>query len=202
MSQGLIVDATGTYNGVLNNIANSNGKIGQSLLFDGVAGYISFAAPSYTAYTTTTWIKLHTSPTNSICIMTNRFNTNLPSIEVSVNNSLVLTTTATNAYISPTIIFTNTAVSALTLNTWYHVATSYDGTTSKIYINGILNNTVTVVPSVTTTVQPNTYQFHIGCSQVIGGTGNQFMDGEIDDFRYYNRALYDAEVKQLYLEAY
>lgn len=40
-----------------------------------------------------------------------------------------------------------TANNAISLNTWTHLAVSYDGTTVRLYVNGVLDNSGTVTPS-------------------------------------------------------
>ena len=76
-------------------------------------------------------------------------------------------------------------------NTWYHVLTTFDGTTAKLYVNGVSEGTpVTCSPGLTST------QGRIGnyttCSF------NQCGSSVIDDVRVWDRDLSIAEIKQLY----
>jgi hypothetical protein len=81
---------------------------------------------------------------------------------------------------------------SLQTNTWYHVAAKDDGTTAKIYINGVENNSFTI-----TTIIPGPSS----SSPIIGAfntVGNAHFDGYIDDVRIYSTALSDKDVKDLY----
>jgi hypothetical protein len=80
-------------------------------------------------------------------------------------------------------------------NQWHHVAATYDGRTAKIYLDGILRNTVNA--SGTIHYAYNNYVM-LG---VDAGTGDQpdpqcngYMKGGLDEVRIYNRALTYGEV--------
>jgi Concanavalin A-like lectin/glucanases superfamily len=81
------------------------------------------------------------------------------------------------------------ATGTVGLNQWYHVVGTWDGTTQTIYINGV-GNSQALSGVFTTTATA----FRIGTLN----SANRFFDGKIDDVHVYNRALSDAEVKQLY----
>jgi len=71
--------------------------------------------------------------------------------------------------------------------TWYHIAGSWDGTTLSVYVNGILENTVSVsglMPSVPTTLK-------IG-----GGLDNntEFFNGQITGVRIWNVTRTQTEI--------
>jgi beta-lactam-binding protein with PASTA domain len=78
--------------------------------------------------------------------------------------------------------------SALPLNTWTHVATTYDGTTERIYVNGVLVATRAQTGGIAVGDQPLR----------IGGNGSfaggEFFQGLIDEVRVYNRAKTAAEI--------
>ena len=82
---------------------------------------------------------------------------------------------------------------AKALNTWHHVAVTYDGTTKRIYVNGTLENSLTYAKSLKYT---NPLYLDIG-SFVLYLVGNYFT-GSIDDVRIYNRALSAAEIRAIY----
>ena len=77
--------------------------------------------------------------------------------------------------------------------TWMHVAATYDRTTLKIYVNGVLNATLVS----TTAIPVNNLPFVIGGPS--DGAAARVFPGAIDDARLYNRALTDAEIAALVL---
>ena len=87
------------------------------------------------------------------------------------------TSSWTTHLISPTACLTDT---------WYHFAVSYDGTTLKLFIDGIMvTSLVTATPSQTSTT--STSGFYIGRnfqSPSTGGTYNWNFNGAITDFRF------------------
>jgi hypothetical protein len=80
---------------------------------------------------------------------------------------------------------------------WHHVAVAIDGATSEmqLYVDGA------VVASGPTSVLPadlgNTTQNWIGRSQYAEQYGDPYLDGSVDDFRIYNRALSGPEIRCL-----
>lgn len=80
---------------------------------------------------------------------------------------------------------------SINLNEWVHVVASYDGSNSKIYVNGVLNASA----SDTTDTSYDSVDLYIGTRA--GGNTNIF-NGKIDDVRIYNKALSASEVAALY----
>jgi len=78
------------------------------------------------------------------------------------------------------------------LNTWTHIAATFNGTNMSIYVNGVLNGTIAA--GTLKYVAGNTDTF-IGST---GGGTSQFFDGRIDDVRMYNRSLSSAQVLALF----
>jgi hypothetical protein len=76
---------------------------------------------------------------------------------------------------------------ALPLNTWSHLAATYDRTTLRLYVNGT---------QVGSKQQANPIQTSTG-SLTFGGDAiyGQFFAGRIDEVRVYNRALTAAEIQ-------
>jgi len=79
---------------------------------------------------------------------------------------------------------------ALSLNQWYHVVCTYDGSIQKIYVNGILQNSSS---------WSNTFTITTGIT--IGKdfeSDIQYFKGTIDEVAIYNRALTAGEIQQHY----
>jgi hypothetical protein len=74
---------------------------------------------------------------------------------------------------------------------WYHYVFSYDGTTSKIYRDGVLVGTSTIAVNTLN----NNNLFRLGLSET-GATG--LFNGIIDELEIYNRALTNQEAASLF----
>src|SRR5262249_28123429 len=76
---------------------------------------------------------------------------------------------------------------ALPLNTWSHIATTYDGTTIRLYVNGALVRSRSAAGTIMTTTNP----LRIGGNAI----RSEWFDGRIDEVRIYNRALSGGEIQ-------
>ena len=77
--------------------------------------------------------------------------------------------------------------SALAVNSWTHLATTFDGTTLRLYQNGVLARS----QAVSGAIPASTGQLRIGGNSV----WSEWFAGQIDDVRVYNRALGAAELQ-------
>jgi hypothetical protein len=76
--------------------------------------------------------------------------------------------------------------------TWVHVASTYNGSTLRIYVNGVLDRSLSVSGRTCASAEPLT----IGAkNKTSAGTVEAYFDGRIDDFRVYDRALTAAQIK-------
>ncbi len=71
---------------------------------------------------------------------------------------------------------------------WTHVVGTYDGTNTKIYINGILKQTANPPGAIT----------GFNANLVLGYFDSDFWAGSIDDLFIYNKALSQTEINTLY----
>ena len=71
---------------------------------------------------------------------------------------------------------------------WYHVAGTFDGDTSRVYINGVLQN------STANTTQINVSTSAIRMGAMTYGKGRYF-DGSIDEVRIWSSALSDTAIR-------
>jgi hypothetical protein len=78
---------------------------------------------------------------------------------------------------------------------WHHVVFSYDGSSTRTYADGIIINeafrNVGILPS-------SNLPLYIGAYLPSSLSNKNYFPGLIDEFRIYNRALTDNEVKALY----
>jgi hypothetical protein len=76
---------------------------------------------------------------------------------------------------------------ALPLNTWTHLAATYDGKMLKLFVNGVQSGAVTVAGTLNAAADP----LRIGGNHIWG----EYFSGRIDEVRVYNRALSAAEIQ-------
>ena len=169
---------------------DSNGKIGSCYSFN-TGKYLAVTRPvaitkeiSYSC-----WVKI--SSWNSAtfdCIMTIDTGTAWKDCRATLcrnGSSTNLTWNIANGS-SSSRINSNTSLS---LNTWYHIACTYNGTKLRIYVNGVEDN------SLDTSLIPNydSAKLYIGSSN-----GNiHYLNGFLNDVRIYNHCLSAKEVKEI-----
>jgi len=86
--------------------------------------------------------------------------------------------------------FVNNTLTVFPLNEWIHYVGTFDGTTWKLYKNGVFAESI--VAALTSAVADNL---------IFGGSGTcQKFVGSIDDIRIYNRALNECEIQNLFQE--
>jgi len=80
---------------------------------------------------------------------------------------------------------------------WYHVAATYDGTTFKLYVNGVLEGTMALTKTIV---------YDASIPWTIGSTAAPFrnlgaprtFNGVIDEVEFFNRALSQGEIQAIY----
>ncbi|MFT6244026.1 MAG: hypothetical protein ACJA0U_001645 [Salibacteraceae bacterium] len=83
----------------------------------------------------------------------------------------------------------NSAPGAMVIGQWYHVAGTFDGTTMKIYINGVEVG----AQAASGIVNTGTYDLTIGrAAYTIGGT--RYFDGMIDEVRVWSEGLPQSSI--------
>lgn len=78
---------------------------------------------------------------------------------------------------------------SLSLNTWYHIACTYDGAKLRIYINGVEDN------STDTSLVPDYSSANLSIGSWRGNNYN--LKGHLNDVRIYNHCLSAKEVKEI-----
>jgi hypothetical protein len=161
------------------------GKYGKALSFDGLSNWVTVADTTALHLTTGMTIEAWVNPTN-----------------LSGWRSVILKETPTDLayglYANDNVpqpagtirVGTTTYEalgSAVPLNTWTHLAATYDGTTLWIYVNGALSGSRAISGSIVT----STNALRIGGNAVWG----EYFAGVIDEVRIYNRALPASEIQ-------
>lgn len=78
------------------------------------------------------------------------------------------------------------------LNTWTHLALTYDGTTLSLFIDGLLDSSIPASGSITSATE----DFYMG--NLLFQTTNYWFNGKLDEVSLWNRALSDAEINCIY----
>lgn len=85
------------------------------------------------------------------------------------------------------------ASTVFTFGVWYHVVGTYDGTTMRIYVNGVEEN------SVGKTGDVRTGAVDIWSGDQPGDPGSRQVDGKLEDVRVYDRVLTPGEISTMYV---
>jgi hypothetical protein len=96
----------------------------------------------------------------------------------------------TGGFPSATNFVSTTTVS---INVWYNVTCTWDGQTIKMYINGVLDNSMSSSATLSNMSSPS--YFAIGALNGIGGSGSY---SSIDNVAFWSSSLSSSEVSQLY----
>ncbi len=81
-------------------------------------------------------------------------------------------------------------------NKWQHAAVTYNGTTWKLYLNGVLDKTLTVSK---TPQSASLVNLSFGASVNSTNTAEGFFNGKMDEVRIWNTARTDAQISSNYL---
>ena len=81
--------------------------------------------------------------------------------------------------------------------TWFHYAWTKDGTNTKLYVNGVLGNTITEDIS-TVSLAPSGSSLYFGTASTQLGNTTYDTQGYHDNMRIFNKKLSDSEVSTLY----
>lgn len=172
------------------------GKLGQAFLFDGIDDCVHVpGSPSLDindVITIHAWI--YPTERKTQYIVRRGPAVNGPS---RAPYSLALSATG---YIHFTLIIdgesTSCRKSGYLLDTWTHVAGTWDGTTMKLYVNGTLVNSVAKAGGLHLVTDPRYNTLLIGTRlSIVADTFN----GMIDEVMIYNCALKDDEIRIIYL---
>ena len=208
-------DIVGGYNGTLNgDAAFGDGMVAEAFSLDGAGDYVSVddtavgddeAAPFNFdgSFTIDAWVNLDTLPTEFAPVVSkwNDLGVNERSYFLAVQNvggqAILRFDVSSNglfAGANSASVFSSTA---MTLDTWYHVAGVYDADTRtlSLYLNGQLVGTDTLEG--TDNAFDNDEPLLIGAGD-LGGNVRDFFDGSIDEVELFDRALTQAEIQSIF----
>ncbi|MEU7894219.1 LamG-like jellyroll fold domain-containing protein [Nonomuraea sp. NPDC049152] len=162
------------------------GKHGQALAFNGSSSWITVAdAPSLrlnTGMTLSAWVKPATLSSWRTVILKELPSSNNASYGLYASNGIG----NPSGWLYRGSVGAISATSPLPLDTWSHVAVTYDGTTARLYVDGNPAAETPMVGSLDESDGPLD----------IGGNGvwGEFFQGEIDEVRIYNIAQNSQQI--------
>ena len=180
----IVTDASGNgNNGTISGATwTTSGKYGNALMFNGTSALVTVndsnsldltAGMTLEAWLYPTavggWRDVITKGTNDIYHLTGSSDDSTPAL---------------GGTFSPSVL---RGTSSLPLNAWTHLAGTYDGTTMRLYVNGVHVST----QAQTGPIQTSTAALTMGGDALHG----QYFAGFIDEVRIYNRALSVAEIQ-------
>jgi hypothetical protein len=181
-------DASGQFNhGTLQGATwTTSGKFGNALVFNGTSSLVSI--PNATslelgsAMTLSAWVY----PTTGLSGWHNVIKKEVDDYFLSAS---VPDGGPGGGAAAPTCCATARTSSALPVNTWTHLALTYNGSTLQLYRNGAVVATASASGSMLKSGLP----LRIGGDAIYG----EFMQGRIDEVRIYNRALSASEINSI-----
>ncbi|MSR71450.1 MAG: LamG domain-containing protein [Candidatus Taylorbacteria bacterium] len=198
---GVVMDRAGSNNGNTFTIATSTfyvvGKMGQAGNFDGGSDYVNtgagldFASATFSSgFTIAAWVNPTITPASKKAIFSSAFGTSGDQWQTYVwyNTDTTFGTAQRSAAAQ-----NDFSGAAHVAGRWYHVTVTWDGTTTRLYVNGVQENSAA---GGRPDNQPASREVRIGNFK---GYASSEFQGPIDDVRVYSRALSVAEVKQLYI---
>jgi Concanavalin A-like lectin/glucanases superfamily/Domain of unknown function (DUF1929)/Bacterial Ig domain len=162
-----------------------NGKYGAALSFNGSSAWVTIADANSLDLTTGMTLEAWVNPSAGSgwrSVILKEDTSGLAYALYSANNA-----SRPAGYVHTTTDMAVTGTSAVALNTWTHVAVTYNGATLRMYVNGTLVRSTSVPGAAIATGGP----LRIGGNSVWG----EYFKGAIDEVRLYNRALSVSEIQ-------
>jgi hypothetical protein len=182
---------TGQDNGVGTGWTTINSKWGGAVMFDGSNDYVSVTDQVSLGITSQVTIEswfLVTKTVSGASIINRRTTGNIGgyNLELAGTNGVIF-----YLYISGSWQNAYSGDNAILPGSWYHVVGTYDGSTMKMYVNGVLMGSTTISGTINNPSSPYVW---IGKNIV----SNVFFNGMIDSTKIYSRALSSSEVLSNY----
>jgi hypothetical protein len=187
----------------------SSGRVGGAVDLLGTDEYIDIPAVTETdgasSLTVAFWLNTDTRADDEIVLskyvgLTNHFSIQLGTTGTGDEDDLVVLVAT-----SPALGFVYTTGSVLIDGNWIHVAVVFNGSETgntnrcKIYINGIAAAVGNggIVPA--TLLNSGSDHWLIGCRD--DSPSDKALDGKVDEFHLYNRALSPSDIQELYFQS-
>ena len=182
-----VADASGQGNGGTISSATwtASGRFGAALSFNGTSSWVTVADAASLDLTSGMTIEAWVNPATGTgwrSVVLKEIAGGLAYALYSANNA-----SRPAGYVHMTVDNGLNGTSAVPLNTWTHVALTYDGATLRMFVNGVQVSSLAVTGSIV--VAPGALR--IGGDSVWG----EYFKGLVDEVRIYNRALTATEIQ-------
>jgi hypothetical protein len=183
-----LTDLSGNNNtGTLSNTSwTSTGKYGGALSFNGTNAWVTIPDSNTldltTGMTLEAWVNPTTLGTSWRTVMLKETTGNM-TYSLYANRNTQVPNTQVNIGGEQNV----NGSAQLPLNTWTHLAASYDGANLKLYTNGLQTGTIPLAGAIAT----STGALRIGGNNI----WPEWFSGQIDEVRVYNKALTQAEIQ-------
>ena len=194
-ASGNVLDEKGLNGGIVHNATRSSGLDGNALVFDGDNDYVEVANSASLnplRITVSTWVNFQTTGDYQIIIGKDITGTTHDSPFFAYSLQLLPSGGNTVSRIYATVNGQEKYPTSgqVTPSVWNHILMTHDGSTLKLYLNGVLAASEAVSGNLLTTSGP----LRIGTQ----GKLEEDFKGKIDEVMIYNRALSESEIKTIY----
>lgn len=186
------------YDGTIDGNVTRLNFLGDGLSFDGIDGNNNITVLDNTAldlnntFTINSWFKTDENSSTGIQQIVNKYNAvgdlrsyALGLVDVSGVQKIQLAISPDGNSTSGLVV---NSISNIEIGKWYHVSATSDGSNIRIYINGILDNTV----AYTQGLFKNNVNLKIGASI----SNIEAFNGEISELSIWNQALSELEIQK------
>ncbi len=169
----------------------TQGKFGNALTFDGLNDWVSVADANILDFTTAMTLEAWVYPTANGAgswrniIIKERAGGEAYNLYANADTNVPVMYLVQAS--QPASALDVRGTGQLPLNTWTHLAATYDGATLRLYVNGVQVGSRPITGAILAT----TGALRIGGNSVWG----EFFQGRLDEIRIYNRALTQAEIQ-------
>lgn len=181
------LDESGNYHGTPTSVTYGSGRFGRCAVFNGSTSQItsSYSSSSNSVQSFSFWFKANASSFSNLLGCSDNSTYGGIIVQWYPNKLQILTSNSSgNAWNS--LVTTST----LAINTWHHAVVVLTGSAISVYINGVLDGSISSLSA-----SASLRSMWVG----YGGGGSCF-NGSIDEVHIFNRALTATEVIALYNE--
>lgn len=184
------------------------GKVGQALNYIGNSNSYSYVTPGQLGVgTIAMWIKPTTAPPSFQCDIISTFQGGSANNPGDYDKTFVYYPDSPTNKVIVTYVYDGGGKQVkgtinVPIGQWAHIAMTFDGSISRLYVNGVADGSIaagTTYTSYGTPTFKNSPELSDTFGGNCGGATTVPFNGAIDEQRLYSRALSAAEVKQLYL---